>query len=65
MWLVMRATFCCRFSLFRDFAKIGKTVSTGPGRDRAPVCPMVRGWTTVRVGSVRLGLVITNQGKVI
>ena len=31
MWLDMRDAFCCRFSVFRDFAKIKKTISTSPG----------------------------------
>ena len=31
MWLDMRDAFCCRFSVFRDFAKIKKTISTSLG----------------------------------
>ena len=30
-WLDMRDAFCCQFSVFRDFAKIKKTVSTSLG----------------------------------
>ena len=31
MGLDMRDAFCCRLNVFRDFAKIKKTVSTSPG----------------------------------
>ena len=31
MWLDMCDAFCCRFSVFRDFAKIKKTDATSPG----------------------------------
>ena len=35
MWLDMCDAFRCRFSVFRDFAKIKKTVSISPGlRDK-------------------------------
>ena len=30
-WLDKRDAFCCRFSVFRDFAKTKKTFSTSPG----------------------------------
>ena len=35
MWLDMRDAFCCRFSVFRDFAKIKKPFQL------APVSPML------------------------
>ena len=31
MWLDVRDAVCCRFSVFRDFVKIKKTVSTSLG----------------------------------
>ena len=31
MWLDMHDAFCCRLSVFRDFSKIKKAVSTSPG----------------------------------